>query len=414
MRGPVFAGWWQVAVSMLNQAAAPGAIIVCFSVIAVPLQREFGVSRATLGLIMTATYLINGLANPVIGAAMDRYSIRKILLGGGVFLAAGYFVLSFATSMVYVFLAYGVFLSLANATLGPLSYSTLLPRWFVRRRAKAVGITVLGYALGGLFLPPLFQLLIDSFGWRDAVRLFAAFVIVFVVPMIGWLIADRPSDLGLFPDGDTQPPPAAVSEGADQPQSTASLLRDMNFWVITLGVGLIVCGAAGVLGNMVPFVISRGFTAKQGALVLSCFSAGSFSNKLLYAAVGDRLNPRAGLAAGLFFFTLSSVCLLRAYTYPLLLIGSFLHGMAIGVAVPLWSYLTARVFGSHRVGRVFGLMTIVVTPFSLLAPPVLGRIFDRTGAYDRGFILYICLGLCAFLLVPRLRMDTVRKSQPVL
>ena len=414
MRGPVFAGWWQVAVSMLNQAAAPGAIIVCFSVIAVPLQREFGVSRATLGLIMTATYLINGLANPVLGAAMDRYSIRKILLGGGVFLAAGYFVLSFATSMVYVFLAYGVFLSLANATLGPLSYSTLLPRWFVRRRAKAVGITVLGYALGGLFLPPLFQLLIDSFGWRDAVRLFAAFVIVFVVPMIGWLIADRPSDLGLFPDGDTQPPPAAVSEGADQPQSTASLLRDMNFWVITLGVGLIVCGAAGVLGNMVPFVISRGFTAKQGALVLSCFSAGSFSNKLLYAAVGDRLNPRAGLAAGLFFFTLSSVCLLRAYTYPLLLIGSFLHGMAIGVAVPLWSYLTARVFGSHRVGRVFGLMTIVVTPFSLLAPPVLGRIFDRTGAYDRGFILYICLGLCAFLLVPRLRMDTVRKSQPVL
>jgi MFS family permease len=405
MKGIVFAGWRQVAVCMLNQAAASGTIIVCFSVIAVPLQKEYGASRATLGLIMTVTYLINGLANPVLGAAMDRYSIRKILLGGGLFLAAGYFALSFATSMAYVFLAYGVFLSLANAILGPLSYSTLLPRWFVRRRAKAVGITVLGYALGGLFLPPLFQFLIDSFGWRDAVRLFAAFVIVFVVPMIGWLIADRPSDLGLYPDGDLQPPPAAASAGAARAQSTASLLRDMNFWVITLGVGLVVCGAAGVLGNMVPFAISRGFTARQGAFVLSCFAAGSFCSKLLYAAVGDRLNPRAGLAAGLFFFTLSSFCFLRAYTYPVLLTGSFLHGIAIGVAVPLWSYLTARVFGSHSVGRVFGLMTIVVTPISLLAPPVLGRIFDRTGAYDYGFILYVCLGLSAFLLVPRLRVD---------
>jgi cyanate permease len=253
----------------------------------------------------------------------------------------------------------------------------------------------------------MFQFLIDSFGWRDAVRLFAAFVIVFVVPMIGWLVVDRPSDLGLYPDGDTQPPPAAESARADRPQLTTPVLRDLNFWVITLGVGLVVCGAAGVLGNMVPFVISRGFTARQGALVLSGFSAGSFSSKLLYAAFGDRLSPRVGLAAGLFFFTLSSFCFLRAYTYPVLLIGSFLHGMAVGVALPLWSYLTARVFGSSHVGRVFGLMTIVVTPISLLAPPVLGWIFDRTGAYDYGFILYTCLGLCAFLLVPRLRVDTV-------
>jgi MFS family permease len=407
MKRTIFAGWWQVAVSMLNQGAAAGTVIVCFSVIAVPLQKEFGGSRAVLGLIMTLTYLINGLTNPVLGAAMDRYSIRRILLGGGVLLAAGYLALSFATSMTGVFLAYGMFLALANAIMGPLSYSTLLPRWFVRRRAKAVGITVLGYAVGGLFLPPLFQFLIETFGWREAVRLFAAFVILVVVPMIGWLVIDRPSDVGLYPDGDAQPPAAAEKQGADQPQSTTSLLCDMNFWVITLGVGLVVCGAAGVLGNMVPLVISRGFTARQGALVLSCFSAGSFSSKLLYAAFGDRLRPRVGLAAGLFFFTLSSLFFLRSYTYPVLLSGSFLHGMGVGVALPLWSYLTARVFGSRHVGRVFGLMTIVVTPISLLAPPVLGRIFDRTGAYDDGFILYICLGLSAFLLVPRLRVAPV-------
>jgi MFS family permease len=405
MKKTIFVGWWQVAVCMLNQAVASGTIIICFSVIAVPLQKEFAPSRTVLMLIMTVTYLINGLVNPVLGAAMDRYSIRKILMGGGVFLAAGYFALSLSTSMVHVFLAYGVFLSLANAILGPLSYSTLLPRWFVRKRARAVGMTVLGYALGGLFLPPIFQLLIDAFGWRAAVRLFAAFVIVFVIPVIGWLIVDRPSDVGLYPDGDTQPPPASVSESTPQQESTTSLLRDMNFWVITLAVGLVVCGAAGVLGNMVPFVISRGFTAAKGALVLSCFSAGSFSSKLLYAAFGDRLRPRIGLAGGLFLFTLSCFFFLSSHAYSVLLIGSFLHGTAVGVALPLWSYLTARVFGSRNVGRIFGLMTIVVTPISLLAPPVLGLIYDLTGAYDYGFILYIFLAFFAFLLVSRLRID---------
>jgi hypothetical protein len=38
---------------------------------------------------------------------------------------------------------------------------------------------------------------------------------------------------------------------------------------------------------------------------------------------------------------------------------------------------------------------------------MMGAIFDRTGAYDDGFILYICLGLAALLMVPRLRVVAV-------
>jgi MFS family permease len=405
MKKTVFAGWWQVMLCMLNQAIAPGTIIVCFSVLAVQLQKEFGPTRAVLGLTMTITYLINGLTNPLLGAAMDRYSIRKILTSGAVLLGVGFFALSFARSMLHVFLIYGLFLALANAIMGPLSYSTLLPRWFVRRRARAVGIAVLGYALGGLILPPVFQHLIDTFGWRESVRLLSAFVIVIVVPLIGWLIVDRPSDVGLFPDGEAQLPPAAVGDSITQRQPTMTLLRNTNFWVVTLAVGLVTCGAAGVLGNMVPFAISRGFTAAKGAFVLSCFSAGSLSSKLLYAAFGDRLKPRLGLATGLLLFLVSSLFFLRSNTYPLLLTGSYLLGAAVGVSLPLWSYLTARLFGSANVGRVFGLMTIVVTPLSLLAPPMFGRIYDVTGAYDDGFVLYVFLALAAFILVSRLRVD---------
>jgi MFS family permease len=154
MKKTIFAGWWQVAIGMLTQAAATSTIVTCYSVIAAPLGKEFGANRAELGLVMTITYLIGGLINPVVGTAMDRFSVRKMMLAGGVALAAGYLALSFATSMTGVFLAFGLLLSLANTALGPLSYSTLLPRWFVARRARAFGLTVAGYGLGGFFLPP--------------------------------------------------------------------------------------------------------------------------------------------------------------------------------------------------------------------------------------------------------------------
>jgi MFS family permease len=404
MKKTIFAGWWQVAVSMLTQASAVGTIVTCFSVIAAPLAKEFGASRRELGLVMTLTLLIGALINPMLGTAMDRFSIRKIMLGGGAALAAGYLALSFATSMSGVFAAFGLLLALASAALGPLSYSTLLPRWFVARRARAFGLTVAGYAIGGLFLPPLFAFMIDSLGWRNALRLFAAFVILVLIPLIALLVIDRPSDVGLYPDGAVQPSPVTTSAASETSQSTGALLRDMNFWVITICICTVLLGSGGLLSNMVPLALSRGFTAKQGALLLTCFSAGSLTSKVLYMFFGDRLNPRAGLAAGLVFFTVSSGFLLRGHTYPMLLTATFLFGMGVGISLPLWSYLTARVFGTAHVGRVFGLMNVVTMPFSLLAPPMMGAIFDRTGAYDDGFILYICLGLAALLMVPRLRV----------
>jgi MFS family permease len=309
--------------------------------------------------------------------------------------------------MLHVFLAYGIFLALANATLGPLSYSTLLPRWFVRMRARAVGITALGYSIGGLTLPLIFHYLVAEFGWRDALRLFAGVMLVFVVPFVAWKVIDRPSDVGVYPDGDAAPPPAAASSNAATAPElpTLTVMRDINFWVLVLTIGLVVSGAAGVLANMSPYAISKGFSSAQGAIAVSCFAAGSFSSKTLFAAFGDRLKPRVGLLTGLFFFTVSSFGFMHADAYPVLLAAAYVHGLSVGTMLPLWSYLTALTFGSAHVGRVFGLITVTMMPISLIAPPLLGRIADVTGSYDNGFMLYVGLGLASALLVSRFRPE---------
>jgi MFS family permease len=173
-------------------------------------------------------------------------------------------------------------------------------------------------------------------------------------------------------------------------------------------VAILLSGSGGFISNLVPLAIAKGFTAKQGALVLSSIAIGSFSSMGLFAWIGDRSSPHMGLVGCLIGFALCGLCYLRADTYLLLVAGGLLQGLAVGYVQPLWSLLVSRVFGPANVGRVFGLMMLVLTPPALLAHPALGRIYDHTGTYDYGFMIYIGLCLAAILLVPRIRLIAVQ------
>jgi MFS family permease len=275
-----------------------------------------------------------------------------------------------------------------------------------------MGITAMGFAMGAAVLPPLLQFLVDAYGWRDALRIFSGIMFLALVPALVWLVVDRPSDVGLHPDGESAPPQHAVQAGQSQQIATGAALRNVNFWLITIFITVLVTGSGGYISNMVPFAISRGFTATQGAFTLSCFAIGSFASLILFASIGDRTHPRVLMAGCLFAFALSSFCYLSAHTYPLLLLGGVLHGLAMGGMQPIWGFVTARIFGPSNVAKVYSLTAIIMTPPALLAHPALGRLFDLTGAYDYGFMVMVGLCLAGSFLMLRLRVPAAPEAAP--
>jgi MFS family permease len=379
---------------------------MCFSVIAVPIEKTFGTTREEVMLTMTVLYVMTGAIGPVLGPLMDRYSIRKIMLAGGFLLIIGYIATSFATSVLQVMVIYGTALAFALSATGNLAYSVLLSRWFVRHRGRAMAIAALGISTGGVIFPPILQFLIDSYGWRDALRFFSGILFILTVPPIAMFIVDRPSDLGLHPDGDIEPVPGTIPAARTPTVTTGAVLRDQNFWLVTLVLAAIFSGSAGFISNMVPMAVSKGLTLKQGALGVSCIAVGSFSSMALYALIGDKVSPRTGLGVCLLIFALSGLCYLNAHAFPILAAGAILQGLAVGFVQPIWSIVAAQAFGPANVGRVFGLIGFFITPFTFGAHPLLGRIYDRTGTYNTGFMFYIGIFLVAMLLVTRIRVDT--------
>jgi len=403
-------GWRQVCAGFILLAAA-GMIAATYSIVAVPLAQEFQPTRTVLMLTMTVLSGACALLSPFLGALMDRVPLKVLMIAGGLFLGAGYTGISFASNFNQVLIVFGVLIAPANVLIGPVAVTVLLSRWFARRRGRALGIAIAGISAGGFFFPMIIQGLLNANEWREALRLLAVILVALTVPAAS-LVVDRPSDRGLNPDGDAQPPAMTREELAKVPFSARAVLTDPAFWMIAATIAIVTSGMKGMITNLAPLAIDNGITASRAALLISVYSGCSFIAKLNFAALADRAGPRVLMFASLIGVAAGMGCLTQAALgYGAIALGVALIGLFGGLMVPTESYLAPRVFGQRAVGRAMGLLTGVTLLALLSTPPLFGLIFDLTGSYNGIFWTFCGLALAALFWLPAIRMHP-RESPP--
>ncbi len=396
-------GWRQVAASLAMMAAA-AMVSSGYSVIAVPLGAEFHPSRMVLMLTMTIMSLVAGLTSPLFGTLMDRVSVRLLMAIGTALIVTGYVALSFATTFTQVLVIYALFMAPVNILLGPMAATVLLSRWFVKRRGTALGIAISGVALGGFVYPPLTQLLLDHFHWREAMRLLALILALTTIPAV-LAVVDRPAQRGLHPDGMAIGAEGARPEAAPVAFSARELVADPAFWILGAICAVVMSGMLGMVTNLMPLAIDQGVTPTSASLLISVYAGGGFIAKLAFAAIADKLNPRSLIFLSVAGFASGMACLIGAELgYPMIFLGVGLIGLFGGVMVPMQGLLIPRIFGQEVVGRVSGTLNLVVLSALLATPPIFGLIFDVTGNYDAIFVTFVCLAVGIMLLVPYLRL----------
>ncbi|MFA7603192.1 MAG: MFS transporter [Novosphingobium sp.] len=399
-------GWRQVGASMVIMACA-AMVASTYGIIAVPLAEEFQPSRMVLMLAMTIMALGSAIAAPICGDLMDRISLRTLIGCGIALLVGGYVALSFATSFAQVLIIFGLFFAAANILAGPISATVLLTRWFDKRRGAALGIAISGVAGGTMFFPPLVQFLLDSFTWREALRVLALILFLLTVPALA-LLVNRPEDRGLHPDGAEAPPANLAKAQAGQPAGTPSLgaiLRDPSFWLLGAVNTIVLAGMMGTVTNLVPMAVDYGIAPHAAALVVSVYAGTGFIGKLLFAVLADRMSPRTLMFAVLALFAAGMAGLAQAGSgYGMILASAALVGIG-GMMIPLKSFIVPRIFGAAVVGRVYGLLSFFTLWGLLATPPLFGFIFDRTGSYSAIFLAYAGFSVLAMLLIPRIRLQ---------
>ena len=378
------AACWTLGVSVVTLALAYG-VYYAYSVFLVALLREFGWSRSVLAGAFSIFSLVHGAANPVLGWIGDRIGPRRLIMAGGVLLAAALWVDSLIESRWHLYAAFGVLTAAGVSTAGWTPAVMLVQRQFTQRLGLALGIAGSGIGLGIFLVVPLCQAMIDAMGWRWAFRVLAIVCAAWIIPAT-WLAlpGSAPSRARL-----AAPREARGSAGATELTLLAAIAT-APFWLIAGAKFLGNISSQTLHVHQAAFLVDHGVTAMVAASVISVVGASSIVGKTGGGWLSDVLARETVYVLGMasMIASLGLLWLVSAAPTPWLTYGyATLFGLGYAVTASLVPAMVSDRFRGPHFGAIFGVSQIGSALGTALGPWLAGWTFDVTGSYAIPFTL---------------------------
>jgi MFS family permease len=357
-RRPHYA-WIVAAVGLVTLITSSGFRSTT-GILIVPLQTEFGWSRATISFAVAINLVIYGLGGPFAAAFVEKYGMRRVITVAVLGIALGAGLSTRMNAPWQLDILWGVVNAAATGAISVPLGAMIANRWFARRRGLIIGLLTASNASGQLIFLPLLAWIVTQWGWRYAAGTAATVALVVVLPLVLLFIRDRPSDLGLAPYGSTEiePPPVVTGNPfASAVRTLGTVRRSRAFWL--LAGSFFICGAStnGLIGtHLIPAAMDHGFGEVAAASLLATIGVFDLVGTLASGWLTDRYDPRLLLAWYYGLRGLSLLALPYVFGSPRfgLILFVVFYGLDWVATVPPTVALTAEIFGRESVGVVFG------------------------------------------------------------
>ena len=382
----MFYGWWIVSVGVVLAIINGSFYVYGFGVFYLPLLNELGTTRAALGGVIGLARLEGGLIAPIAGWLIDKFGPRKLLYIGLSTVGICFLLLSVITKL---WMLYVVFMLIATGSSfgGGRPISVAVANWFLRKRARALGILLAGIGLGGsgVFFVAWIT---ESFGWRTSAIVAALCYFFIAIPLVS-LVYHKPEDLGLHPDG--IPVEQSLStNSADEPLelelTPKQALQSISFWLLAIAFAAWSVTLTVVAIYHIPFLIEDlGTSPVQAASIASLTLLLSVPGRIIFGWIGDILNIRILLSATLFVQAISILIMSLVTSPSWVPLYMALLGPSYGGSASLRQAIVAHFYGRKNFGTISGLLQFVDLPGAVLGPILVGWLVDSFDGYSVGF-----------------------------
>jgi MFS family permease len=378
--------WFVAGIAFVVLGISRG-IHTSFGVFNVALLDTFGWSRGATAGIFSIVLTIDALLSPVVGYLLDRYGTKRIAMGGCVALIVGLLVSSQVTALWQLYISFGLILAIGFTFAGMVPHIFLISEWFSSNRASAIGIVYAGTGVGIMVLAPLSEWLISGYGWARALQIYAAVVLVVLLPMVWAFYQHGPYGERLRHRG---------AKEAHEPQwSTKLALKSVQFWLLFIARVAAASGTTVIVTHQVAHVVDVGFSKLLSASIFGLAGITSSFGRVIFGFIADRLSKQAAYTLNI-AMTVVGVGALMILRDPsqtwLLYVYVIFFGIGFGSRAVIFSALTADIFSGKGFGAILGYSTVAVGVGGALGSWLGGVLHDWTGSY------LVSFGLSALVL----------------
>lgn len=389
----IYYGWVLVGVAVITGGFNTGVGTWALTVFAKPMTEELEWSRTAFFGALTVYTAVASFLSPLVGPWRDTTRGPRVLMFcGAILIGVSLITLKWVDSLWEYYLFYGVLAAIGSLGIGEALTQAILPKWFVRKRGRALGIAVMGGGLGPLFAPLTLHTIMTAVGWRDTWLIMGIFVIAVLVPL-SFLVRTRPEDIGLLPDGELTPieepsQPRVQARPPDERSLTRSeAIRSPAFWLIILAYALGGLGMRGFQVNWIPYLQDVGFRTGVGAFAIMVYGIFSVSVRPLWGLLGERFNVRLLIVLQSFLTASSILLLIYVVGLPMLFAFMILFGVTMGGSFILRPLIVANYFGRNHLGAITGLMRPFNGFTGAIGPVFVAAIYDLHGSYYWSFVM---------------------------
>ena len=394
--GPVrrpgaFYGWTVVgAVSALSFAGGVETNPV-LGIFQDPMTEEFAWSRAAFTLPMSIGTFAGGLAAVFTGPLMDRYGGRGVMtfavvLMGLIFVGMG---------LLEAYWQYFA-LQLMGRTLVASTFfmiiGVILPKWFIAKRGRAIGIAALGQRLGNAAFPVFIERVMALSSWRTAAIALGVTVWATALLPAALLLRRRPEDMGQLPDGVTQDlrgvgvQREVLGTGTNEVSFRRDeAMRTPAFYLLLAALSAQSFVATGINFHWFSYLTGNGISSGVTIASLAIAPLVGMPASVIAGFIAEKVPPQMVLAIAYIMTAMAVGILLVAHNPVLAIAFGIVYGSAMGIQVTNSQVIWADFFGRDSIGGIRGIIAPMQMFTNALGPLAAALSFDLTGGYGAIF-----------------------------
>jgi predicted MFS family arabinose efflux permease len=372
-------------------------------VLMVPWEDAFGWSRSVISFAAATGIFLFGLTGPFAAAAMQRFGVRATVMT-----ALAMMSLSSAASLLMaqpwqLVLTWGLVSGIGSGCITNVLSAVIVNRWFVTNRGLVMGLFAASTSTGTLVFIPALSAVSEWGGWKPVVMAVAA-ALALLIPVVFFLLPERPSDIGEVPFGaDPDHPPEERSVGNPIRTAFAALgegIVNRDFWL--LSGTFFVCGFTtnGLIGtHMIALCSDHGLAATAAGGLLAIMGLFDLVGTTASGWLTDRVEPRKLLFAYYGLRGLSLIYLPFAnFTFFGLSLFAVFYGLDWIATVPPTLAIATRTFGPKKAPILFGWISASHQVGAAAAAFLAGITRTATGSYLDAFVVAGTVAVIAAML----------------